>query len=133
MSWKQVMVGIWLVVTVASESIPHLDSSSIFQQETSSQCPYGYVLKEGDIPGWGQVGHNPTVEATITDCSNRCNNEPICCSFEYSQTEKKCNLNTGCKPTTGIVLDQGSLPWIFCTKGDPTALHVYCLVIVTQR
>ena len=113
MSWKQVivMVGIWLSVTVASESRSHLDLNSNFQQ-LNGQCPYGYVLKEGDIPGSGLSFE--TVEATIADCSNRCNNKPNCCSFEYSQTEKKCNLNTGCTSTTG----QGSLPWLFCTKGN---------------
>ena len=125
MSWKQVIVivGIWLSVSVASEPRSHLDLNSNFQQELNGQCPYGYVLKEGDIPGSGLSLE--TVEATIADCSHRCNNKPNCCSFEYSQTEKKCNLNTGCTPTTGIILDQGSLPWLFCTKGDSCVFLFY--------
>ena len=83
-----------------------------FRQDSNFQCPDRYVLKEGDIPGWGQIGHNKTVVATITDCSNMCNNEPNCCSFEYSRTDKKCNLNTGCIPTQNKYLD-----YRFCAKG----------------
>ena len=81
------------------------------------QCPDGYKLKEGDIPGWGQIGHNKTVVATITDCSNMCNNEPNCCSFEYSRTDKKCNLNTDCIPTQNKYLD-----YHFCTIKGKTPL-----------
>ena len=78
----------------------------------SEECAgVGYVLNVGDIPGWGQIG-STTTENSISGCSDRCDGEPECCSFEYSKTEKKCNLNTGCTPTTGEYKD-----YAFCVKG----------------
>ena len=77
-----------------------------------SVCPAGFVFLPGDIPGVGQIGSNPSTEATISDCSDRCNREPNCCSFEYSATEKKCNLNRDCQPTRGVHKD-----YRFCSKG----------------
>ena len=74
-----------------------------------SGCPYGYTLKEGDIPGWGQLGS--TTESTIVECSNRCNDKSSCCSFEYSPTKKRCNLNRDCEPTEAKHQD-----YAFCTK-----------------
>ena len=78
----------------------------------SDDCPAGYILNTGDIPGWGQVGSNPSIEDAVSGCSERCNDEPQCCSFEYSKTEKKCSLNTGCSPTTGAYKD-----YAFCVRG----------------
>ena len=78
----------------------------------SDFCPAGFLLRPGDIPGRGQIGNNPSTETTISDCSDRCNREPNCCSFEYSATEKKCNLNRDCQPTRGVHKD-----YRFCSKG----------------
>ena len=36
--------------------------SSYQLKEISADCPPGYELKHGDIPGWGQVGKNPSIE-----------------------------------------------------------------------
>ena len=72
------------------------------------------MLIPGDIPGVGQIGSNPSIEESVLDCSERCNVETNCCSFEYSSTEKKCNLNIDCQPTTQAVYkDYG-----FCSKGN---------------
>ena len=76
-----------------------------------SDCPNGFTLMEGDIPGWGQVGSNPTRESTVEGCANRCNDESSCCSFEYSPTKKRCNLNRDCEPTESAYQD-----YAFCTK-----------------
>ena len=80
---------------------------------TTSDCPYGFTLMEGDIPGWGQVGSNPTRESTVEECANRCNDESMygCCSFEYSAKTKLCFLNSDCVPTQGVYQD-----YAFCTK-----------------
>ena len=67
--------------------------SSYQLKKVSADCPSGYELKYGDIPGWGQVGKNPSFEKKISDCSERCDNQEECCSFEYSPTRKRCNLN----------------------------------------
>ena len=67
--------------------------SSYQLKKVSADCPSGYELKHGDIPGWGQVGKNPSIERKISDCSARCDNQEECCSFEYSPTRKRCNLN----------------------------------------
>ncbi len=74
-----------------------------------SDCPNGFTLMEGDIPGWGQVGSSR--EFTIKRCANRCNDESSCCSFEYSPTKKICNLNRDCEPTESAYQD-----FAFCTK-----------------
>ena len=79
----------------------------------SDFCPAGFLLRPGDIPGRGQIGNNPSTEATISDCSNRCNSQPNCFSFEYSATEKKCNLNRDYLPTQDVYKD-----YSFCSKGN---------------
>ena len=78
----------------------------------SDDCFFGYILNAGDIPVWGQIGTNPSDEVDISRCARRCNNEPECCSFEYSETTEKCNLNTGCAPTSEKFED-----YSFCVKG----------------
>ena len=70
------------------------------------------MLIPGDLPGWGQIGSNPSIEATISDCSDRCNGQTNCCSFEYSASTKKCNLNSDCQPTGNVYQD-----YSFCSKG----------------
>ena len=74
-----------------------------------SVCGDGFTLKPGDIPGWGQI--STTTESTIIGCSNRCMHMSDCCSFEYSPTTKRCNLNKDCFPTQGVFQD-----YAFCTK-----------------
>ena len=88
-----------------------ISGGSLSDDDSLLECPRGYTLKEGDIPGWGQLGSNPTIESTILGCSNRCNDESSCCSFEYSPTTKKCNLNRECQPTVSVYQD-----YAFCTK-----------------
>ena len=61
----------------------------------------------------GQIGSNPSIEESILDCSNRCNGEANCCSFEYSITEKNCNLNSDCQPTVNVYKD-----YAFCSKDN---------------
>ena len=53
-----------------------------------------------------------SIEDSVYGCSKRCNDEPKCCSFEYSQTEKICNLNKDCAPTSLQFKD-----YKFCVKG----------------
>ena len=71
------------------------------------------MLIPGDIPGVGQIGSNPSIEESILDCSDRCIGETNCCSFEYSATEKKCNLNSDCQPSQAVYKD-----YSFCSKGN---------------
>ena len=53
-----------------------------------------------------------SIEDTVSGCSKRCKDEPKCCSFEYSTTEKKCVLNRDCDPTSGVYKD-----YMFCSRG----------------
>ena len=72
----------------------------------------GYVLNAGDIAGsWGQIS-GEFIENSISGCSDRCDGEPECCSFEYSTSENKCNLNRDCSPDSGVYKD-----YSFCVKG----------------
>jgi hypothetical protein len=82
-------------------------------------CPVGYELNPGDIPGWGQVGTNPSIETSIIGCSQRCDNQSKCCSFEYSQTEQYCSLNSDCKPADPVYKD-----YAFCSKGNSWSTYV---------
>ena len=68
----------------------------------------------GHIPGTGQITPDyPTTSysPTIEDCSNRCNNIPNCCSFEYSAYNYLCYMNILCQPTHSAYID-----FSFCTK-----------------
>ena len=49
----------------------------------------------------------------ISTCAGYCNANSICCSFEYSPTEKMCNLNMECQPIRPMVED-----FCFCVKED---------------
>ena len=73
-----------------------------------SVCGDGFTLKPGDIPGYG---FSATTESKIIGCSNRCMHMSDCCSFEYSPTKKRCNLNRDCEPTESAYQD-----YAFCTK-----------------
>ena len=86
-------------------------------------CPEGYNLQPGDIPGWGQIGKNPSTETDVSGCSKRCNEEASCCSFEYSPTEHKCNLNKDCAPSQNKYKD-----YAFCTKGNTAHIHLDILI-----
>merc|ERR1719260_58243 len=72
-------------------------------------CPPGYDSKEGDIPGWGQLGG--MIYTNKKGCSDRCNRNNHCCSFEYSDSWKLCNLNSDCQPSRGKYQD-----YVFCVK-----------------
>ena len=66
-------------------------------------------MDAGDIDGPGQIG---TIYVDhIFGCSERCNDDPQCRSFEYSPTEKKCNLNKDDAPTQNTYKD-----FAFCVK-----------------
>ena len=77
-------------------------------------CPPGYDLIPGGIDGNGLIVKYPSYENTILDCSDRCNGNSYCCSFEYSATDKKCSLNKNCQPNTTVVLKD----YIFCRQGN---------------
>ena len=89
--------------------------SNVWSSQDSEKfvCPDGYKLQPGDIPGSGQIGGNPSIETDVLGCSIRCNELASCCSFEYSPTEKYCNLNKDCSPTESVQKD-----YAFCTKGN---------------
>merc|ERR1719153_2203000 len=72
-------------------------------------CPPGYDSKEGDIPGWGQLGG--MIYTDKKACSDRCNRNNHCCSFEYSDSWKLCNLNSDCQRSRGKYQD-----YVFCVK-----------------
>ena len=88
-------------------------SNSLLMLDFFIVCPAGFVLIPGDLPGMGQIESNPSIEESVLDCSDKCNDETNCCSFEYSGTEKKCNLNSDCQPTQAVYKD-----YSFCSKGN---------------
>merc|ERR1712226_103453 len=70
-----------------------------FEAEASA-CGVNFNLVEGDYPGWGQVGSHSDVWST-DECAWIClyQTSPACRSYEYSNTERHCNLNTVDRPT----------------------------------
>ena len=91
--------------------------SPICQHKRSStlpECPEGYILVEGDVGGYGNVGDPPSVpDQDLGSCAALCNDLPDdCCSFEWSPTERRCNLNQECAPTKNKFRD-----YLFCVKG----------------
>ena len=84
-------------------------------------CPENYTEYPGDVPGWGSIMSLPSFWGSsdlppindMNSCAYACNLTPDCCSFEFSQTEVKCNLNTECGPTTTEIYKD----YIFCVKG----------------
>lgn len=79
---------------------------------SSGDCPKGYTLKPGDVPGWGSVSNNPkSSTSTVSDCSALCDLDASCFSFEYSVTTRICNLNKEKEPTSGRFED-----YSFCSK-----------------
>ena len=73
-----------------------------------SVCPENYKEYPGDVPGWGSIMSLPSFWGSsdlppindMNSCAYACNLTPDCCSFEFSQTEVRCNLNTECGPTS---------------------------------
>ena len=78
-----------------------------------TECPAGYESKDGDIPGAGQI--QTGIRTTMKRCSEKCNEDKSCCSYEYSYSSGVCNLNRDCQPThTGEKYQN----YNFCAK-DP--------------
>ena len=71
-----------------------------------------FNLVEGDYPGWGQIGSYKDIRSTDV-CARMCNfkTNPDCRSYEYSNTERRCNLNTVERPTEGKYKD-----YAFCVS-----------------
>ena len=61
----------------------------------------------------GQIEGSGGVQTDNQGCGLLCQHNEDCCSYEYSQKEKLCNLNKDCKPSAEKHLD-----WNFCVKGD---------------
>jgi len=87
---------------------------------TQTGCPPGYDSKEGDIPGWGQLGG--MIYTNKKGCRDRCNRNKNCCSFEYSDSWKLCNLNRDCQPSRGKYQD-----YVFCVKQNVRGQMSECM------
>ena len=77
-----------------------------------SDCKEGFHLVPGDYPGWGQVGYFPNI-ADTDECGTKCLSTAGCRSYEYSTTERICNLNTVDAPSQNIYKD-----YAFCVSGN---------------
>jgi len=80
-------------------------------------CPFPYTEIPGDVGGWGSLEGHSSID-TVLSCAGLCDGNPACCSFEYSSTEKKCNLNRECQPTKGVYRD-----YAFCVQGGSVLKH----------
>ena len=82
-------------------------------------CPYGYELKSGDLPGYGNpdAGGKTDGVNSITACAELCNTNALCQSIEYSTTTKVCNRHNQKVPTEGPYQD-----YIFCSRDESSGL-----------
>jgi len=86
---------------------------NLYERKVQPVCPLGYELTPGDVPGRGdsiKSGGYDNINL-IDDCKDLCNSNALCCSFEWSPTEKSCHLNKECLPTKGWYKD-----YLFCHK-----------------
>ena len=112
-----------------------LTYTSLFSFSPGSTCPFPYSNDVGDVPGWGSIKSLPSI-SNIESCARHCSTTPFrCCSFEYSPTRRKCNLNTECRPTTTAVFGD----YAFCVKGNsntctffdaPNCFFIYVFLLV---
>ena len=107
------------IVFLASENIK-CSFSCIKWHLTGSTCPAQYTNYAGDVPGWGSIRSLLSIN-NVASCARNCDLTSGCCSFEYSPTERRCNLNTECKPTTAAVHKD----YTFCVKGIKTKRHSF--------
>merc|ERR1719320_2366655 len=96
-----------IIIIIISQHLPIIWTKRAYQV-----CPAGYDYKEGDIQGWGQL--KGRINTTMEGCSDECNNQADCCSFEYSFSSGLCNLNKDCEPSLGKYKD-----YHFCRKVCP--------------
>ena len=61
-----------------------------------SECPEGFRLNDGHIPGDGQIKSEDNL--SLEECGALCLEEITCCSLEYNKESKKCNLNWDYRP-----------------------------------
>merc|ERR1719244_1696468 len=78
-----------------------------------SECFDGFHLMSGDIPGMGQIDRYKNGQTDNVGCGRLCESNEECCSYEFSPTDKLCNLNKDCKPNAEKHKD-----YIFCSKND---------------
>ena len=76
-------------------------------------CGFGFVHRNGKLQ---RTKYGTKLKTGLKanhrhDCRNLCVNEPGCCSFEFSDKLKNCNLNPDCEPTARKLID-----YEFCTK-----------------
>jgi len=93
---------------------------------SGGQCPAGFRQMVGDVAGSGSSTFGTEASevfiATAQACGARCLALENCRSFEWSPTEKRCNLNTAATPDLGSA---NYLDYVFCSKiGQPSVIAV---------
>ena len=83
-----------------------------------SDCNIGFHLVPGDYPGIGQLGHFSNISDT-NRCGSKCLGTAGCMSYEYSTTDRECNLNSVAAPSEGIHKD-----YAFCVAGNKSVLQM---------
>ena len=81
--------------------------------EEVNLCADDYKVMTGDVGGWGKIGSRGGGES-VEDCDRcayMCSGIAACRSYECSETELRCNLNTDSKPTHMDYKD-----YMFCSK-----------------
>ena len=106
-------------------------SSLSISEIHGSVCKDGFKLIPGDVPGRGEFGSNGKFSniSGTDQCGTLCLANLWCKSYEYSATEKCCNLNRKAEPTDPRIYKDYS----FCSlKGNEVKNHLH-LKIVGQR
>ena len=105
-------------------------SSLLISEIHGSVCKDGFKLIPGDVPGRGEFGSNGKF-SNISDtdqCGTLCLANLWCKSYEYSATEKCCNLNRKAEPTDSNIYKDYS----FCSLKGSDVKSLHHLKIVRQ-
>merc|ERR1719329_65617 len=90
------------------------------ENNRATSCKGGYIKKEGQIPGHGQIMYKDGL--TADECQVLCSADHGCNSYEYSHVYNRCELNYQFVPTS-------TTKWydmIFCEKPEDER-HPFCI------
>ncbi|KAL5249273.1 hypothetical protein ACHWQZ_G018210 [Mnemiopsis leidyi] len=89
----------------------YMDYAFCKKRAPKSGCPAGYRAEDADVPGWGTYLGSRRLVGSREICALMCTSWSDCYSFEHSNSDRICNINTSRWPSRGPYKD-----YQFCTK-----------------
>ena len=86
---------------------------SIHPTGPKRSCPAPFAYYDGSVSLDGWISLSKYQNVSNIECAKQCEMEAACCSFEYSATAQRCNINRECKPDNQTIGD-----FDFCGRGN---------------